>query len=149
MSETRLIQTTFDSTKIPVEKYAYFRDRLRGRIYELLIEEYLAAKEHGASKKKLAQRMGRRPEQITRILSAPGNLTLDTISDFILAVSDGELGISVERFSDQAPRNSGCSDWLLSSNYITPQFATTDTKVVVSNSPATITAPAGGTFKVS
>ena len=37
------------------------------------------------TRSELARLMGKRPEQVTRLLGAPGNLTLDTVSDFFLA----------------------------------------------------------------
>ncbi len=41
----------------------------------------------GLTRSKLAKRLGKRPEQITRWLAAPGNLTLDTISDLLLTMN--------------------------------------------------------------
>ena len=54
----------------------------RLRLYEAVIKEFL---ESGVTKAELARRIGRKPEQITRWLGAPGNWTLDTVSDLLLA----------------------------------------------------------------
>lgn len=71
---------------------AYFRERQRLRLYEVVIREFMRS---GITKAELARRMGRRPEQVTRWLGAPGNWTLDTVSDLLLAISAGELEASV------------------------------------------------------
>lgn len=77
-----------DNGTLPVGVQEYFRQRQRNRFYELVIREFLKS---GLTKAALARRMGRKPEQITRWLSAPSNWTLDTVSDLLLAICKGEL----------------------------------------------------------
>ena len=81
--------------EIPKHKLAYFRARLRNRIYDLVITEFVRLQEQeGATKADLARRIGRDAALISRWLSAPSNWTLDTISDLLVAMkSEPELGI--------------------------------------------------------
>lgn len=64
----------------------YFREALRGEINDQLLELYRHCAEKGVTKKEIADKLGRRPEQITRWLAAPSNLEVDTISDLALAM---------------------------------------------------------------
>lgn len=61
----------------------YFRENLRGEIYSQVVEAF---EQSGLTKADLARKLDRRPEQITRWLSAPSNLEADTISDLLLAL---------------------------------------------------------------
>ena len=88
-----------DNEIIPPGKLAYFRERFRDRLYELVVAEFL--KKEAAStltRAQLARRIGRKPEQITRWLGAPGNWTLETVSDLMLAISKAEPRIFSRRF---------------------------------------------------
>src|ERR1700682_1291738 len=78
--------------KIPQSRLVYLRARLRNRIYDLVVSEFL--RQHG-KKADLASRIGRDRAQITRWLSSPSNWTLDTISDLMAAMGT-EPKLSVE-----------------------------------------------------
>jgi hypothetical protein len=84
---------------------AYYRQRNRNRIFEsvwwLFVKE---ADRCGLTKKAIALRLGKEPSQITRWLSGPGNWTLDTLSDLLLAM-DAELDPTIARFSESATPN--------------------------------------------
>jgi hypothetical protein len=90
--ETSISSKLTSGDPLSVGVLGYFRERQRLRLYELVMREFLRT---GITKAELARRMGRKPEQITRWLGAPGNWTLDTISDLLLAISGGELSASV------------------------------------------------------
>jgi hypothetical protein len=98
-----------DDVRVPEGTFVYFRERNRYRIFEVLLAEFLKS---GISQATLARRLGRRPEVVNRILSAPGNPTLDTISDFMFAMSGAEIAYSVEYPLNQPPRNYRHPDWL-------------------------------------
>jgi hypothetical protein len=68
----------------------HFRNRFRERLYELVLSEYRKQAEKGMTKRHIANRINRRPEQITRWLGAPGNWTLETVSDLLLVISQAE-----------------------------------------------------------
>lgn len=62
---------------------AYTRQELHGLVLK-------AFREAGISQVTLAKRMGKRPEQISRLLAAPGNWTIDTAAELLFAI-DGSL----------------------------------------------------------
>jgi len=72
---------------IPAKILGYFRARQRNRVHEAILEAFIEAqKAHDITKADVSRRMGKRAELITRWLGGPGNLTLDTVSDLMLAV---------------------------------------------------------------
>ena len=72
---------------IPPEKLGYFRGRLSNRFHEVVLELFDELERAGKiTRAALARRIGKAPEQITRWLGAPGNYTLDTISDLFLGM---------------------------------------------------------------
>lgn len=97
---------------------AYFRARLRNRLFEAVLKEFISQSESTKfSRADLAKRLRKNPSQITRWLSSPGNWTLNTASDLLVAMGQ-ELGISVESIADSVNATTG------------------DAKVVYMNSPA-------------
>jgi hypothetical protein len=74
----------FDS--VDVGDLAYFRERFRNRVHSLMLQTFREKETTGLTRCELSRLMHKRPEQVTRILGAPGNLTLETISDFFLAL---------------------------------------------------------------
>lgn len=71
---------------IPMAKIAYFRQRLKNRIHQLVLREFRRFERQGLSRSELARRIHRRPEQITRWLGNPSNWTLDTLSDLMIGM---------------------------------------------------------------
>lgn len=59
------------------------RERLRNLIFQELL---IALEGSGLTRASLSRRLHKRPEQITRWLSSPGNLEIDTISDLLIAM---------------------------------------------------------------
>ena len=90
------LPTILDGDVIPLGTLSYFRERFRDRLYDLIMEEFLEqAAEAGLTRAEVARRIGRRPEQITRWFSAPGNWTLETVSDLLLAIAKSEPDVTV------------------------------------------------------
>lgn len=98
------------SCGVPSDTLAYFRERQRNRIYDSVLREFLRSK---ISKADLARRMGKRPEVVTRLLGAPGNWTLDTVSDLMFAISGSEFEFRVVYPLSAPPRNDTAPDWLI------------------------------------
>jgi hypothetical protein len=65
----------------------YFQEGFREEIHQQLLEIFEALRASSAfTRSDLARKIGRRPEQVTRWLSAPTNLEADTISDMALGM---------------------------------------------------------------
>ena len=96
---------------VPVGTLAYFQARNRSRIYESVIQEFLNS---GISQATLARRMSKRPEQINRLFGAPGNWTLDTVSDLLFAISGAEPVYGVQYPLKEPSRNYRQPEWLVS-----------------------------------
>lgn len=81
-----------DRDKLSPSTRAYFRQRQRNRLHNLVLKKFReASNESGLTRAKLARRMGRAPEAITRLLQSPGNWRLDTLSDMLLAIAGEEI----------------------------------------------------------
>jgi len=90
-----------DGGVIPESTRAFFRERIRIRLHQFLLAEFLRqSRERGLTRKALAERIERRPESITRWLNGPGNMELDTLSDLLLAMGM-EPTFSGRRIVDQ------------------------------------------------
>lgn len=80
---------------------AYYRQRQRNRVFTALAKFFAEEAAAGKiTKKELATKLAKDPSQITRLLSAPSNLELDTISDYLLAMG-AEMDHSIVRFVDR------------------------------------------------
>ena len=102
-SQTTTLSEPVGTNKVPRGTLAYFRARLKQRIYSIVIREF---KNSGLSQADLARRLGKEPAQLCRILSGPGNLTLDTVSDMLFSTSGAELDLDVAyplRRANQVP----------------------------------------------
>ncbi len=74
--------------EISSHKVAYFRERLRNRLHQVILSKFLTLEDsRGFTRADLAHRIGREPTQVTRWLGAPGNWTLDTVSDLLLGMA--------------------------------------------------------------
>jgi hypothetical protein len=104
------------SRAIPLGKLIYFRERFRSALYQMVLQEFLAQQRaRGLTKADLARRIGRKPEQISRWLGAPGNWTLDTASDLMLAMGQ-EPRCTKADLSRLATRNFDRPDWIARSD---------------------------------
>jgi hypothetical protein len=84
---------------------AYYRRRQQNRVYVKLAQFFANEAEAGRiTKKEIAEKLEKDAAQITRWLSTPSNLELDTISDILLSMG-AEMDHAVVRFSDRAKPN--------------------------------------------
>lgn len=72
-------------TPIPEDKLAYFRRRLRLHLHELVVGKFY--QQESMTQRDLANRIGKTPDVVNRLLGAPGNWTLDTVSDLLIAMA--------------------------------------------------------------
>ena len=82
---TSLTQVMSAIEETPIGKYwiGFFRENFRAEINDQLVE---ALESSGLTKADIARKLGKRPEQVTRWLSAPCNLETDTMSDLALSL---------------------------------------------------------------
>ncbi len=97
---------------IPLGKLAYFQARSRYNLYDYIVKKFKEMeREQGLTKAELARRIGCKPEQITRRLGAPGNWTLDTISDLLIGIAGEELEPRSISVLGRGKRNSDERSW--------------------------------------
>jgi len=94
-SHTTPTTTTPTGDVLSAGDLAYFRQRQSNRVYEAVFKAFVGT---GITKADLARKLKKKPEQITRWLSGPGNWTLDTVSDLLLALGS-EMTFVVTNFN--------------------------------------------------
>ncbi len=77
-----------DAEKIPLGKLAFFQEQLKHQLHEVVLRRLHTVCESKPefTRRHLARRIGRQPEQVTRWLGAPGNLTMETASDLLIGL---------------------------------------------------------------
>jgi hypothetical protein len=81
---------------IPPGQLAYFQERFKTRIFNILTDEFdrQCQLDPSLTKATIARRIRRRPEQITRWLSGPNNLELESVSDLFLGICGEEPSVA-------------------------------------------------------
>jgi hypothetical protein len=83
----------------------YYRQRSKNRVFEALTAFFAEeAERRGVTKRDIAESLHRDPAQITRWLTVPSNLTVESISDLLLSLG-AEMDYSVGRFEDRSKPN--------------------------------------------
>jgi hypothetical protein len=111
--------------RVPLGNLGYFQARNRNRIYEAVLKEFAQS---GISQATLARRLGKKPDVICRWLGAPGNWTLDTVSDLLFAISGAEAKYEITHPLEASPSNSVAPAWL---NLSTANTSTTTTTKII------------------
>lgn len=76
----------------------FFRQRQKNKVFQSVLSYFAKQAEFdGLTKTELAERLHKNKSQITRWFSGPGNWTLDTISDLLLAM-EAEMEYSIVSF---------------------------------------------------
>jgi hypothetical protein len=80
--------TTAKGKRLTDREIHYFRQRQKNRIFQSIVAFFAEqAERHGLTKSAIADTLGKDRAQISRWLAGPGNWELDTLSDFLLAMS--------------------------------------------------------------
>ena len=107
----------------------YFQARNKHNAYDLVMDEFASS---SLSQADLARRLGKGPDLVSRLLSGPGNWTLDTLSDLMFAIS-GAVPVYGKAYPlAQPPRNQTGPDWLYSDAPVGKSLSdTTDTAEII------------------
>jgi len=85
--KTLLTDAIYSEKPLRPFQISYFGERYRNRLHAEILKLFQkVSEERGFTKADLSRRLNKRPEQVTRWLSAPGNWTLDTVSEIMLAM---------------------------------------------------------------
>lgn len=107
-SQTTDILSDITGDAIPPGKIAYFEARLRNALYHFILRKFLEKEASGElTKAKLARRIGYDPGRLSRTLGAPGNWTLNTVSNLLLGIAAEELKPTSESLLNRASRDTG------------------------------------------
>src|SRR5712671_365982 len=96
------------SEPIPLPAFVYMRGRNRRRFFSLIHSEL---EKSGISRLELSKRMGRGMDRISHLLAAPGNWTLDTLSDLLFSISGAEPKHEAAYPLDRTDRNLTRPEW--------------------------------------
>jgi transcriptional regulator with XRE-family HTH domain len=89
-----------------VRDVSYYRQRYRNRVFAKLVSFITEqAQRDRVTKKDIAERLNKDRGLISRLLSQPSNLTLDTISDLLLAFDAEAEPPEIVLFADRRPPN--------------------------------------------
>jgi hypothetical protein len=108
--------TTFALSKpsgrepIPNGVLEYFRTRNRMRVFSLVQREF---EKQNITQSELAARINKGTDRVCHLLGAPGNWTLDTVSDLLFAMSGAEVDYQARYPLDLMPRNMTAPEWLI------------------------------------
>ena len=79
---------------IPHRTLAYLQERTRNQLFELVLAKFIEAGAKGLTQAKLARRIHRSRQNVSGLLGAPGNWTIDTVSDLLAGIAGEELASS-------------------------------------------------------
>lgn len=79
----------------------YVATLTRLELHEIVLDAFERA---GITQATLAKRLGKRPEQVSRLLGGPGNWTIDTVAELLFAI-DGSLARIEQRWPNRELRN--------------------------------------------
>ncbi len=101
---TSWISEIRDSIRLEPRHLGYFERKLRNDFHSAILKLFCERAAAGMTKADLARKLDKRPEQVTRWLSAPGNWTFDTAAALALAMG-GRFEIRVVPLEDTPPGN--------------------------------------------
>lgn len=112
MNLSQILSQLYDNAsdaEVPSGVRGYFSAHLRNKIHGLLLDEL---KRSEVTNSLLSKRLKKDQAQISRLIGSPGNMTLDTISDLLLAISGATLDVTIEHPHLKGATNHRGPDWL-------------------------------------
>ncbi len=124
--------------QIPAGKLEYLRERFRNDLYDFVLRKFLEEMEsRGLNQAQLATRINYNPSQLNRLLGAPGNWTLKTVSDLLIGISGEALVLQSAKVPGATRRNMGPADHLAAEFYPSMENFKTIPILTEETSPAT------------
>ena len=113
--QTPFLSDLTHEEKIAPQHIAYVCERVRNNFYDYVMHKFLEAEStRGLTKAALARRLGKGADRISKALASPGNWTLDTATEFLVAICGEELLPHSERILGRSIRNHTQEDHLKS-----------------------------------
>ncbi len=100
------------SAPFPKGVLAYLCARTRSDYFGMVHAKLREAEAAGLTRAALAKRIGKSPTRLSHILAAPGNWTLDTVTELLLGISGEQLQPQTHRILDKPSRNINHSEVL-------------------------------------
>lgn len=105
---------------IPASDLSYIKTRNRLSIFNSVLKQF---RDSGITKSELAARLGKDAGQLSRLLGAPGNWTLDTVAELLWAMSGTRVrGLDLDKPLLKAKRNSTAPAWAVGNPEITRSY---------------------------
>ena len=99
--------------RIPAGKLEYLRERFRNDMYDFVLKKFLDRQDRcGLTKADLARRLSCDAARLNRLLGAPGNWTLATVSDLLVGISGEALDPRSTKVRGDVPRTMTSIDLL-------------------------------------
>lgn len=106
-------------SRIPEGKLEYLRERFRNDLFDFILRRFLEQREkRGLTQAELARRLSCDPARLNRLLGAPGNWTLGTVSDLLVGISGEVLVAQAAKVPGEIPRNMSARDLLHSNSLL-------------------------------
>lgn len=109
--QTQFLSEVIDSETISPGTQAYLEVRAQNKFYDYVIKKFREKERHGFTTADLARRIGRRPEVVTRWLSAPRNWTISTLSLLLVGICAEEFEPNSTPFAGRPKRNFSAAEW--------------------------------------
>jgi hypothetical protein len=85
--QTSLINDALSDQPFAPDDLGYVLGLVRNRAHSCVLEKFVEAQDqHGLTKARIARKLNKRPEVVSRELTAPGNWTLDTYGSYLFAM---------------------------------------------------------------
>lgn len=92
-ASTHTLRKPQPGKRISTGSLAYISTRNRLKAFSLIHDEF---RKSGITQSELARRLGKGPDRVCKLLGAPGNWTLDTISELLFAISGKTLTLGAD-----------------------------------------------------